>query len=473
MRRFDRDNRPLKNHLAIIMSGLAVDGQFMPPETPVASESIVNPTPKKQRMLPAIFCCLKRRSKKSGADGEELAIGALQNRRSSITASASAAATPVPTPPLAQSTALSLQPKIVAPPNVDSGGPSSGVFPPAAPLAAEVGVPDRPAETIQGPAESAPSGVFQGPLKHISTQALREHYEALNPKEGVPINMAMLRALNRAWEDVDDPADSLEARNAKIEKVAAEARYKNTAAYREYAAAKNIYSEEYEDKVDPNEPRMVDAGLCAHGTNFHSALSALAHGGFLLPSRQRTKRGATATTGENWSDEHTRYRNWNEAAKNRANQRYISTVMLRYLTSEFDEVITYADSASKDQAEGGYLIRALPTDLENRHGFHENIYQKLSEIPTVIIGDGRGGRTYVSSGVSNEIMYRTVKIRMLAVPERYVEDIRILLRDTGNGEIPVVAIEQLRSFDNARLRIPLLYRGAMTYQQLLALSQST
>lgn len=187
--------------------------------------------------------------------------------------------------------------------------------------------------------------------------------------------------------------------------------YKNTTVS-QYRADKNYPSSPLDVR-----PTSIDfKNFCAHGTNLSSVISALVHTNQqLVPGVKARKLGVKFDTGEN-----------RELTFSDVNRKYVSTVTMNTRTSRLDEAVNYAQLAA-DKSSSSHRSNRLKSD----------------SIPVVVFGDGAGDLQTINSSVRNEVLFKRVNIRMLAVADGDKEFVEATLRHLNIDDVKVIPQEEI------------------------------
>lgn len=194
-----------------------------------------------------------------------------------------------------------------------------------------------------------------------------------------------------------------------------------------------------------------DNPVCAHGTNLETVVKSILNTNMqLVPAIKQIKlQGDLPQTGES-------------AGVTSFNRKFVSTVSLGCITSDYFDVKYYADKAAGSSNKSSTIE---------------------SKMPVIVIGDGVE-RCPVQSTVANEMGYKRVNIRLLAL--KNASDIKFvttllgkLYDETGNGEIMNIRLCLYDELDEKKLTtghahymkpdLPALWRDAFKVSYLINL----
>ncbi|WP_339047973.1 ankyrin repeat domain-containing protein [Candidatus Mesenet endosymbiont of Phosphuga atrata] len=205
--------------------------------------------------------------------------------------------------------------------------------------------------------------------------------------------------------------------------------------------------------------------ICAHGTNAWTVFSAFAFTNLqLLPKFAMKVRGIPIGAGELISEKEKAKFYRHTSYPNTISQNFVSTVWLGSKDSALAEIFDYADKSTKlykhdydkfkekllkkckDQNIVQELKEVLESDSMNL------IYEDLSSIPVVIIGNGIGG-VGVGSSISGETGYERVDIRIIAISkvlQVFIQKLIEKINPKKSKDVALLTIEELDDFERNR-----------------------
>ncbi|XGA07891.1 MAG: hypothetical protein U0X86_001390 [Wolbachia endosymbiont of Xenopsylla cheopis] len=205
--------------------------------------------------------------------------------------------------------------------------------------------------------------------------------------------------------------------------------------------------------------------ICAHGTNAWTIFSAFAFTNLqLLPKFAMKVRGIPIGAGELISEKEKAKFYRHTSYPNTISQNFVSTVWLGSKDSALAEVFDYADK-SVELYKRGYdkfkekllkkwgsksVVQELKEILESDS--MNLIYEGLSSIPVVIIGNGIGG-VGVDSSISGETGYERVDIRIIAIPkvlQVFIQKLIEKINPKKSKDVALLTIEELVAFEDDR-----------------------